>query len=133
MPKGQCNCGEVTYQVDAELTDVYICHCSICRRATGSAGIAVTVTDNENFQWLKGEEYITNWQKPNHDWEISFCKNCGSPLPAKNSETNMFIPVGTLTSGDEKLKVAHHIWVGSKANWEEIGDDGKQHIEAFKA
>jgi len=34
-------------------------------------------------------------------------------------------------SGAERLKVAHHIYVGSKANWEEIGDSGKQHFGAF--
>lgn len=133
MPKGQCNCGAVTYQVDAELADVYICHCSICRRATGSGGIAVTVTDNKNFRWLEGEGGITHWKKPCHVWETSFCKVCGSPLPAKNSETSMYIPVSTLISGDENLRVAHHIWVGSKAHWEQIGEDGKRHEEAFKA
>ncbi|MCW8880489.1 MAG: GFA family protein [Kangiellaceae bacterium] len=133
MPKGQCNCGEVAYQVNVELKDVYVCHCSICRRATGSGGIAVTVISKENFQWTKGEEFLANWQKPNHDWENSFCKNCGSLLPAKDSDTHIYIPVGTLTSGDGDLRVAHHIWVGSKANWEEIGDDGKLHYENFQS
>jgi len=28
--------------------------------------------------------------------------------------------------------VAHHIWVGSKAGWDEIGDGGRRHLEAFE-
>jgi hypothetical protein len=28
--------------------------------------------------------------------------------------------------------VAHHVWVGSKAVWDEIGDAGKQHAEQFR-
>ncbi len=31
----------------------------------------------------------------------------------------------------ESLRVTHHIWVGSKADWDEIGDDGVQHPESI--
>jgi hypothetical protein len=44
----------------------------------------------------------------------------------------MFVPAGLLSEGHEELKVIHHIWVDSKANWDEIGDSGKQHSEAFE-
>jgi hypothetical protein len=44
----------------------------------------------------------------------------------------MFVPAGVIAEGGEKLKVAHHIWVGSKAVWDEIGDAGKQHREGFE-
>jgi hypothetical protein len=44
----------------------------------------------------------------------------------------MFVPAGLITEGGENLRVAHHIWVGSKAVWDEIGDTGKQHAEAFQ-
>jgi len=41
----------------------------------------------------------------------------------------MYIPVGLLDSGYEELVVKHHIFVGSKASWEVIQDEGKQHAE----
>lgn len=129
MIQGECNCGAVSFEISAPLTDVYICHCSICRRSTGSAGIAVSVISKDKFKWTKGEENISTWSKPNHDWETSFCMTCGSPLPGENDKKRMYVPVSLLTTGTENLKVAHHIFVGSKANWEEIGDSGKQHIE----
>lgn len=34
---GSCLCGEVSYIVDHEFKYALICHCSRCRRATGSA------------------------------------------------------------------------------------------------
>jgi hypothetical protein len=43
MTRGECNCGAVQFEIDADLTDVFVCHCSICRRSTGSNGIAVVV------------------------------------------------------------------------------------------
>ena len=111
MAKGQCNCGNVSYEVTAQLNDVYVCHCSICRSATGSGGIAVTVVNNEEFQWLSGKEFIRYWKKPGHDWHTSFCKVCGSNLPGANDEQRIYIPVGTLKTGADNLKVKQHLFV----------------------
>ncbi len=43
----------------------------------------------------------------------------------------MFVPAGSLTEGGDALRVAHHIWVGSKAVWDEIGDAGKHTRTSF--
>ena len=132
MAHGQCNCGAVAFEVDADLSDVFVCHCSICRRATGANGIAVVVIANEAFRWLRGQDQIVAWTKPGHDWHCWFCRTCGSPLPGANDPARMFVPAGLIDQGGESLRVAHHIWVGSKAVWDEIGDTGKQHREAFE-
>ena len=132
MVTGQCNCGAVAFEVRAELSDVFICHCSICRRYTGSSGIAVVIADNQRFRWLRGEAEITTWNKPDADWQAHFCRLCGSALPGANDAARMFIPAGLVSGGGENLRVAHHIWVGSKAVWDEIGDSGRQHEEAFE-
>jgi hypothetical protein len=44
----------------------------------------------------------------------------------------MFVPAGLMTEGGERLTVKHHIWIDSKAIWDEIGDLGRQHREAFE-
>ncbi|MBK1674962.1 hypothetical protein CKO35_17080 [Ectothiorhodospira shaposhnikovii] len=72
------------------------------------------------------------WKKPGHDWYTYFCKTCGTSLPGENDKLHMYIPVGTVTSGHESLKVAHHLYVNSKSSWEEIGDAGKQHPEGYE-
>jgi hypothetical protein len=132
MASGACNCGAINFKINADLSDVIVCHCSICRRATGSNGIAVLVVDNDNFEWTGGEDFIISWKKPNSNWEMCFCQRCGSPVPGANDETRTFVPAGLISEGGEYLKVAHHIWVSSKATWDEIGDSGRRHPEAFE-
>jgi hypothetical protein len=133
MARGECNCGAIAFEISTDLSSVYVCHCSICRRATGSNGIAVVVVDNEVFSWIRGEANIATWKKPDADWQTSFCKDCGSPVPGVNDETRMFVPAGLISQGGEGLTVAHHIWVGSKADWDEIGDNGQRHENAYEA
>ncbi len=132
MAIGACNCGAISFRINADLKDVYVCHCSICRRATGSNGIAVIVVDSTKFEWTSGESLINSWQKPASDWEMAFCSNCGSPLPGANDATQTFIPAGLITEGDEDLKIAHHIWTDSKAAWDDLGSCGRRHSGAFK-
>lgn len=132
MALGQCNCGAISFEISAGISEVVVCHCSICRRSTGSNGIAVVVVDNSGFQWKSGEELITSWKKPNTDWQTWFCRICGSPVPGINDESRMFVPAGLITHGGNSLTVKHHIWVDSKAVWDEIGDAGRQHREAFE-
>jgi len=132
MATGECNCGAVAFEICADLSGVFVCHCPICRRATGSNGIAVVVVDNDAFRWIRGEEHIATWKKPHTDWQTWFCGLCGSPVPGANDESRMFVPAGLISDGGETLKVTHHVWVDSKACWDEIGDSGRQHAEAFE-
>jgi len=132
MARGECNCGSVAFEIDSKLSDVYVCHCSICRRSSGANGMAVVVVDNDRFRWTGGEELVTHWQKPGTEWEKWFCRICGSPVPGRNDDSRMFVPAALITEGGESLRVAHHIWVDSKAVWDEIGDAGRQHREAFQ-
>ena len=133
MATGQCNCGAVAFEITSELPGVIVCHCSICRRATGSNGIAVLVVANDAFRWTRGEDRIKTSRRPGSDWQIWICGTCGSPVPGKNDRTRMFVPAGLITDGGDSLKVTHHIWVDSRAPWDEIGDAGKQCHEAFEA
>ncbi len=128
MRQGQCSCGAVRFAYEEPAAGIYVCHCSLCRRSTGANGIAVVVVPNERFRWIAGAESVVAWTKPGTDWETFFCPTCGSKVPGRNDDARMFVPVGSLddTAG---MKVIHHIFVGSKAPWDAIGDDGAQHAE----
>lgn len=91
----------------------------------------MSIVERDKFTWIKGQDKITYWSKPRHDWYSYFCSVCGSALPGENDESNMYLPVGTIAAGHEKLKVAHHMYVDSKASWEIIGDSGVQHPNEF--
>jgi hypothetical protein len=133
MARGECNCGAVKFEIDAELSGIYMCHCSICRRFTGSSGIAVVVVPNEQFRWVQGRDLVTTWKKPGAEWEAWFCSVCGSATPGENDPRTTFVPAGSISQGGEALKVVHHVWVGSKAAWDEIGDAGRQHLEGIRS
>ena len=132
MTHGHCNCGAVRFEFSGEARGVFVCHCSICRRSTGANGIAVVVVPNDAFRWLQGQEHIARWTKPGSTWDTWFCRVCGSRLPGHNDAERMFIPVGLLPGEGLGLRVRDHIWVGSKAEWDEIGDDGRQHPQAYQ-
>jgi len=91
----------------------------------------VVVVPNDDFHWASGTDNIEKWSKPDSQWETWFCKICGSRLPVHNDASRMAVPAG-LFDGNTGLRVIHHIWVGSKADWDEIGDHGKQHTEAYR-
>lgn len=123
----QCNCGAVAFEIRTPPSAVYMCHCSICRRFTGGAGMPVIIVGNDSFSWLKGRENVRVWKKPDADWEANFCAICGSSLPGRNDPARMFVPAGILPADTDGLDVRHHIFVGSRACWDVIGDTGRQH------
>ena len=132
MVSGHCNCGAVRYEAEVDVSDVYVCHCSICRRFTGAGSIAVVVVPRSAFRWLSGSAEISRWKKPGADWEACFCRCCGSAIPGDNDASTVYLPAGSISTGGERLRVAHHLYVDSKAVWEQIGDEGTQHAEVLR-
>ena len=114
MLEGGCSCGSVRFAIEVTRPDVYVCHCSICRRSSGSNGVAVLVLPNAQFRWLQGEDQIATWRKPGADWQTWFCRQCGARLPGSNDAERMFIPAGALDDQAVGLRVVHHIWVDSR-------------------
>lgn len=60
----------------------------------------------------------------------TFCRTCGSPLPRFHPNGKIyFVPAGVLDD-DPGVKIERHIFVGSKAPWDEIGGSALQFQEA---
>ena len=114
---GHCLCGQIEFEIDGTRFKLYQCHCSLCRRQGGSISNAATIVANNNFRWLRGAELISSW-KNESGFRSDFCSICGSPVP--NPLRNMpyfWIPAGLLENSD-KLEVAAHLCVASKAQWD---------------
>ena len=116
---GSCLCGELKFEINSSNGKIYQCHCSKCRKVTGTSANANIIVKIEGFSWLKQpqtlQKYLTS-----EDWETAFCSKCGSQAPIKD-ETNKvwYVPAGSLNQ-DKGLKVTSHIYVGSKASWDVI-------------
>lgn len=132
MIAGHCNCGAVAFELATTPSEIFACHCSICRRMTGTGGVMVVIVANADFRWSRGSEAVRIWKKPGADWEANFCGVCGSKVPGRNDPDHMFVPAGMLPR-DLDLSVDHRIFVGSKANWDVICDAAKQHSGPFQA
>ena len=115
--RGQCLCGQVTFEIEGDRVKLYQCHCSLCRKQSGTFSNAATVVPINNFRWLRGVELISMWQKDS-GFRSHFCSNCGSPVPNPLRNTAYYwVPAGLLEDGD-KLEVVAHLCVTSRASWD---------------
>ena len=130
MIKGSCLCGGVTYEIDADPTRAYNCHCSRCRKARGAAFASNVFFPIDSLQFTKGEDLVASYKVPDAlRFTNVFCRVCGSCLPFRNHARGaVLVPMGSL-DGDPDCKIESHIFVGSKAPWYEIGDDLPQFEE----
>ncbi|MBP1686912.1 MAG: glutathione-dependent formaldehyde-activating [Deltaproteobacteria bacterium] len=123
MISGQCLCGSVRFEVAGPIGPIIFCHCSLCRRASGSAFGAGASTPASGFRVLAGEDSISEYQSsPNY--VRAFCSKCGSPLfgrPLSWPEARI-LRLGTL-EGDLGEKPRAAIWTSSGAPWYEASSD----------
>ncbi len=126
--KGKCLCGEVEFEIVGSMPAIYQCHCSLCRRITGSSANAATVVDRDQLNWLRGQASIRQYSTPG-GFKSHFCDRCGSPLPNPTREDSAWwVPVGLLDD-DASIELALHVYVGSKAEWETLPQAGEHFDE----
>lgn len=121
--KGTCLCGVVAYEVQPPFSLFQYCHCSRCRKLSGSAHAANIYVKPEQFKWLEGEAYIGRYEPEETKYFASnFCKKCGSTLPwlVKGGRT-LVLPAGTLDDDPEIKPVQNTFWQ-SRACWYESAD-----------
>jgi len=118
VAKGSCLCGEVAYEFSGEVRAFQYCHCSRCRKFTGSAHAANIIVVPEQFRWLKGGEFVIHYEVPDAKYHAtSFCKKCGSSLPWENKTGSaVIIPAGTLDE-DPGVRPTKNIFFASRAPW----------------
>jgi hypothetical protein len=126
--EGTCLCGAVRFALEGRPPPVGMCHCSQCRKASGTGSNAVIAVRVERFRWLAGEDQLHTFNLPS-GWGVTRCRTCGSPAPRATPDgARVWVPAGALDV-DPGPRVAGHIFVGSKPSWDMIGDDAPQFAE----
>lgn len=122
---GSCLCGEVTFKVVGKFDRFFLCHCTHCRKDTGSAHAANLFSSTAKVEWLSGQDKVQTYNLPHTRHTRCFCSVCGSAMPHVASEF-VVVPAGCL---DAPLATAPdaHIFIASKAAW----DNGLSDIPAF--
>ena len=130
MTQGSCLCGAVRFEITGKTTPIGMCHCSKCRKVSGAGSNATLMVGADAFRWQTGEEGITKFAFPD-GWGAWRCGTCGSPVPKMHPDGGAFwVPAGLLDD-DPGVRIAGHIFVGSKAPWDEIAGDGPRLREGF--
>jgi hypothetical protein len=120
--RGSCLCGAIQYEVPDEFLYAAYCHCSECRRFSGSAFSALGGIAKDQLQITTGADKIKYFRKTEAS-NLAFCGICGSSLfTEKPLKGLVHLRLGTLMDSPG-VKPQAHVLVGSKAPWFEITDD----------
>lgn len=122
MHQGSCLCGAVRYRYHGAIEEVSMCHCSQCRKAQGSAFVAVAPLRRESFKLLSGAGCLREFRASPGKVRV-FCGDCGSPLYSARDDLPGVIRLrlGTLDTPLAPAK-RYHAFVASKADWFDIAD-----------
>lgn len=124
MTTGSCLCGAVAWEVGAPFDWLVHCHCSICRKAHGTAFGSFVGAPAGAFRFVRGEDVVRSFESSPGNAR-PFCSRCGSRVPSRWRD-DVSLCAGTL-DGAIGSPPARHIFVGSKAPWHEIRDALPQH------
>lgn len=118
MYKGSCLCGKVTAEIAGPIESIIHCHCSKCRKNSGTAFSTNGFVLKAHFKITKGQNYLGEYETSPGKRRY-FCKTCASPIYSASSTTPNYIRLrlGFLDSDIEERPKSHN-FVNSKANWE---------------
>lgn len=117
LASGSCLCGAVRFDLSGAFESFFLCHCSRCRKDTGSAHAANLFSTKASIRWIAGEDKIKTFVLPQTRHAKSFCAECGSALPTVQMEGKLLVvPAGALDS-DLALPPTAHICCADRAPW----------------
>ena len=116
---GGCRCGAVRFTLAGEPTVAGLCHCTDCRKATGSLFLSYA-------QWPRAAasiegDYATYLGR-------SFCPVCGSRLFHLTADT-IEVNLGTLDEAPNGIQPGLEVWTRRREAWLDAVSGATQHVE----
>ena len=120
---GHCLCGDIKFEYDGPLGPISLCHCSQCRRASGSAFAASAPVQTVRFRYLAGEELVREYESRPGKFR-GFCPRCGSQLYSRVDAIPgiLRLRVGAINEPLGKGPASHD-YVASGSDWFAITDN----------
>ena len=112
-----CLCGQVRFEADLPLREVFACHCSQCRKTSGHFWAATSVPlDRFRLTETMGQR----WFQSSAEARRGFCGNCGASLFwGPQGEARISIAAGAL-EGATGLHIAQHWHREDKGDYYDI-------------
>ena len=128
---GGCQCGEVRYEIEDDEHELFVCHCSNCRRQSSSAfGISFSVPAKA-LRLVKGSPRYFEWKSDSGaGLRGAFCPSCGTRLwheSADDSDADWRSVKGGSLDDPVDLSSAIHIWTSSKLPGVQVPTEARQH------
>jgi hypothetical protein len=117
---GGCLCGAIRYSIEGEPFHVGRCHCTDCRRESGS-------TYTIYGQWPR-EAFSVDGEYGTYEGR-SFCPRCGSSLFTLDEE-GVEIRLGSLDDAPFELRPEAEVWIKRREPWLHPVDGASQHRES---
>ncbi len=120
MYQGKCLCGAVEVTINGSIKDIIHCHCSLCRKNTGTAFATNGFVNSADFCIIAGADNLSHFSFKLGRYR-HFCRTCGSPIYSSNDSdpSRIRLRLGLLDSEISERPISHN-FVSSKANWEDL-------------
>jgi hypothetical protein len=122
--KGSCLCGAVKYEVTGEPKRFYHCHCSRCRKATGTGHASNLFLQPAALKWLSGEEQVVAFKVlAANDLPTPSAQPVAAACRVKRTTSDIvMIPAGSLDDA-APIKPQANIFSDSRAGWSCTDDE----------
>ena len=112
--KGMCLCGGVSWEAEGIPQAVHHCHCSMCRRWTGSAFVTLIWFKRNAVTWPK---MMPKTYRSSPIALRSHCDNCGTPIYlAYDKRDDIALSAGS-AENPELLAPTDHYGAESRLVW----------------
>lgn len=122
---GSCLCGNVAFAYSGDMAAAAYCHCTDCRKTTGSAFNISIGLDGDAFEVTKGTpKTFTKTADSGQPITRHFCGDCGAPLYTSSSlqPEKIYVKAGALDDPDV-VRPAYQSYTRSRVAWSKIEDD----------
>lgn len=122
--EGGCLCRAIRYRCAAEPLIMLNCFCRDCQYASGGSCTSALVVAEDSLSIQGTPADFTSKADSGNTVHRLFCRDCGSPLFAKNDMTSGMIAIKAATLDDPSwFNPAVHIWTASAPPWARPSDD----------
>ena len=116
---GGCGCGAIRYTVSEEPFVSYLCHCTACRKRTGSAfGMSLQVP-SAGFSLDAGEPVIrARIADSGNELAMRFCGACGTTVYSGSAaRPHVTVVFGGTLDDPAWVPIKANIWTDSALPW----------------
>lgn len=124
--EGGCLCGSIRYRITGVVDAIRACHCSRCRRRSGSAYFSAMPVLFSEFHLDGDEKNIASFFLPGSQYYgYNFCRTCGTLIPTVFPDGKRTVIAAGSLDTTPPIRLKYHIFYGSKARWLNLNETEK--------